>query len=409
MLKNSGMGMDEVADKTIDLTKRAADMASVFNTDVSDALTAIQAALRGEADPIERYGVKVSAAAVQQKALADTGKQAASALTDQELAAARLALIFEQTDAVAGDFANTSDGLANKTRIANARMEEMQATIGEKLLPVSLLLTEAKLKLATVLSETVLPALESFVKYIRFAWEEGDTLNDFLADLPTPLQGAAKVFGEMAVVIKEDVLPALQDVARFLKEDWWPAFKTGLDTVAPLVEKFFDYILTHKEALIAAIAAVGVAIFLALGPLSAAAAALIGIITLIGTVKANWQELKEIVEKGISVGGIPIIPGHSTGPGSGQSADNFFGIPGLPNPFSHRAGGGPVSGGRGYIVGENGPEIFVPGSSGAIIPNGGGGAVINVTVNGSVITERELTRVIRDAIGAGGFRGVFAT
>jgi len=35
-----------------------------------------------------------------------------------------------------------------------------------------------------------------------------------------------------------------------------------------------------------------------------------------------------------------------------------------------RAGGGPVTGGRGYIVGENGPEWFQPGTNGSIIPNG---------------------------------------
>lgn len=36
-----------------------------------------------------------------------------------------------------------------------------------------------------------------------------------------------------------------------------------------------------------------------------------------------------------------------------------------------RASGGPVSGGRPYIVGERGPELFVPSSSGSIMPNGG--------------------------------------
>jgi phage-related minor tail protein len=34
-----------------------------------------------------------------------------------------------------------------------------------------------------------------------------------------------------------------------------------------------------------------------------------------------------------------------------------------------RAGGGPVYGGSAYIVGENGPEIFLPGRSGYIVPN----------------------------------------
>jgi hypothetical protein len=35
-----------------------------------------------------------------------------------------------------------------------------------------------------------------------------------------------------------------------------------------------------------------------------------------------------------------------------------------------RASGGPVAAGRPYIVGERGPELFVPGSSGGIVPNG---------------------------------------
>jgi hypothetical protein len=57
----------------------------------------------------------------------------------------------------------------------------------------------------------------------------------------------------------------------------------------------------------------------------------------------------------------------------------------LPGQFGgRRAGGGPVSSGRGYLVGEMGPELFVPSSGGgSIIPNDrlGGGANINITVN----------------------------
>jgi hypothetical protein len=46
-----------------------------------------------------------------------------------------------------------------------------------------------------------------------------------------------------------------------------------------------------------------------------------------------------------------------------------------------RASGGPVMGGGTYLVGERGPELFTPSSSGNITPNGGmGGNTINVTV-----------------------------
>jgi hypothetical protein len=44
-----------------------------------------------------------------------------------------------------------------------------------------------------------------------------------------------------------------------------------------------------------------------------------------------------------------------------------------------RAEGGPVSPGRAFLVGERGPELFMPSSSGSIVPNGGG-VVINQNV-----------------------------
>lgn len=57
-----------------------------------------------------------------------------------------------------------------------------------------------------------------------------------------------------------------------------------------------------------------------------------------------------------------------------------------------KAGGGPVSGNKMYLVGEQGPELFVPGSSGRIVPNGqtqqmmSGGQqqpnkIINISIN----------------------------
>lgn len=49
-----------------------------------------------------------------------------------------------------------------------------------------------------------------------------------------------------------------------------------------------------------------------------------------------------------------------------------------------RAGGGPVSSGSTYLVGENGPELFTPGSSGGITPNGAGGDLhVNIDATGA--------------------------
>lgn len=135
-LKNAGLSMQDTSKWTVDLTKRAADMASVFNTSVPDALEAIQAGLRGEADPLERYGVGLSQAKVEAEALAETGKRTATSLSTQEIATARLNLIMKQTASTQGDFAQTSNQAANAQRIASAQIEDAKAKIGQGLLPV---------------------------------------------------------------------------------------------------------------------------------------------------------------------------------------------------------------------------------------------------------------------------------
>lgn len=51
-----------------------------------------------------------------------------------------------------------------------------------------------------------------------------------------------------------------------------------------------------------------------------------------------------------------------------------------------RANGGPVKGGSAYMVGERGPELFVPGRSGMVVANdqlGGANVVVNVDASGS--------------------------
>jgi hypothetical protein len=67
-----------------------------------------------------------------------------------------------------------------------------------------------------------------------------------------------------------------------------------------------------------------------------------------------------------------------------------------------RAEGGPVGAGGAYVVGEKGPELFVPNSSGSIVPNGamggggsGGGASVNVTYNiASGVSRADLAPIL---------------
>lgn len=66
----------------------------------------------------------------------------------------------------------------------------------------------------------------------------------------------------------------------------------------------------------------------------------------------------------------------------GGLVGSLLGLPG-------RATGGPVSAGRAYMVGERGPELFVPTAAGRVDANGGPGRMVNVTVN--VTAPRDAT------------------
>ena len=133
--QSAGLTGVELNTFSTDLTELAADLASFNNTSTDEAITALAAGLRGESEPLRRFGVLLSENAVQAKAmemgLADTAKE----LTNQDKVLARNALILEQTTTQQGDFARTADGAANQQRILAAEIENSRAAIGQGLLP----------------------------------------------------------------------------------------------------------------------------------------------------------------------------------------------------------------------------------------------------------------------------------
>lgn len=134
-LKN--LGMEDYTAQTIELTERAADMASVFNTSVADAVQAIGSGLRGESEPLRKFNVNLSRSAIVAKAAADGITEAQAAVT----------LIMEQTADTAGDFADTADDMANAGRRLAASWENLQADAGKYLIPA----TEAVLGFANAM------------------------------------------------------------------------------------------------------------------------------------------------------------------------------------------------------------------------------------------------------------------
>ena len=134
--KSAGLAGADLAGFSTEMVQLAGDMASFRGTSPEQAIQAIGAAMRGEAEPIRQFGVLLDDATLKNRALSmgliSTTKDA---LTPQVKVLAAQAEILAQTSDAQGDFARTSESTANTQKILAAESANLSAEIGEKLAP----------------------------------------------------------------------------------------------------------------------------------------------------------------------------------------------------------------------------------------------------------------------------------
>lgn len=153
MLKNMGMPMEEVSGQTQELVTLGADLAATFGGPTKDAMEAIGSLLRGEANPIERYGVSIKKADVNARMAADGLDKLEGEALKQAEAQTMLALLMEQTADAQGQFARETDTAAHKQQVATAKMNDAKEAIGTHLLPIMAELMDKFADLAGLVSD----------------------------------------------------------------------------------------------------------------------------------------------------------------------------------------------------------------------------------------------------------------
>ncbi len=132
-LKNKGI--EDFAGQSQNLIGVGADLAAQFGGSTTDAVEALASAMRGESDPIEKYGVSLSESAVNAELAARGQDKLKGKALEQAKTQARLALITKQTADAHGAFGRESDTLAGKQARLDAKYKNMQSTIGAALMP----------------------------------------------------------------------------------------------------------------------------------------------------------------------------------------------------------------------------------------------------------------------------------
>lgn len=421
MLQNMGYWFKEATENTILLTKRASDMASVFNVDVTEAMGAISAWLRGEADPLERFGVSLKDAQIKAYALANWIGAVGKELTEQEKTTARLGLLYQQTAKLEGDFVNTSDQLANSKRILDATMKNITATLGNSFLPIINQVLQAVAPIVTRIGEWVeknpifarnillvvaglsglslvlgtigmmLPWIITWFSIlmgpiwlvalaVTALWVAWGTNFLGIRDKTQEVINFIKPFIlDSMVVIKEDIESALTWIKEFWAK-WGDEITLVVTTVFNILSTIFTTAFENISIIVQGFITVlnyTISLFTNLfqGNFQGAWDMVVAIFKTMGSVivevfKNSLNSLLTIVDTLIGKmvervkNGISMIKKIV-----GDVFSSWTWIGNILSIAWARAEGGPVAGWKTYLVGEKWPELFTPGVSGSITPN----------------------------------------
>lgn len=174
--KAAGLSGDQLANFSMKTTKLAADLASFQGIPVAEAIQAMGSALAGQSEPMRQYGVLLDENTLKEAAYANGIAAKGQQLTQQQKVAATYYAMLGQLDHVQGDVERSAGKFGASLKTLTSRLEETQASVGQKLIPVIQPFVD-------LLAGPGLSAVEGFATVIGKA-------GSAFASLPGPVQAA---------------------------------------------------------------------------------------------------------------------------------------------------------------------------------------------------------------------------
>lgn len=136
MLKSMGLSEEATLSMSTSLAGLAGDMASFYNLNGDDAFNKLRAGISGETEPLKQLGINMSQANLEAFALSKGITKSYQSMSQSEQALLRYNYLLNTTKDAQGDFARTSDGWANQTRILSEQFNSLKATLGSAFIAV---------------------------------------------------------------------------------------------------------------------------------------------------------------------------------------------------------------------------------------------------------------------------------
>lgn len=170
MAKGMNIADESASDMAIALTGLSADMASFYNVEQSVASTALNSIFTGETETLKKFGIVMTEANLSAFAMSQGINKNISDMTQAEKVQLRYQYVMAQTSLAQGDFARTSNGWANQTRMLSQKFEELSSIVGQALMNVLLPAVQMLNNGLSVLIEYATEAYNALAQL--FGWEE---------------------------------------------------------------------------------------------------------------------------------------------------------------------------------------------------------------------------------------------
>lgn len=135
LLVPMGMQKEAAGKLSNEIVKLSVDLGSFNNMPTEKVMLDIQSALVGNFETMKKYGVVLNATRVEQEVMNQGWAESKDKITTSMKAQAAYNLIVNGSQAALGDFNRTSTGYANQVKIMTARISNLQANLGDKLIP----------------------------------------------------------------------------------------------------------------------------------------------------------------------------------------------------------------------------------------------------------------------------------
>lgn len=136
LFKGMGISIKETEEWSTTLAERTMDLANFYNVTVEETTTALNAIVTGQTEPLRKFGINMTQAALQEYAYSQHIRKRVSDMTEAEKVQLRYNFVIEKTNIAVGTTARESGSATGQINKFKESIKELGISFSEQILPI---------------------------------------------------------------------------------------------------------------------------------------------------------------------------------------------------------------------------------------------------------------------------------